>query len=180
MNKEDLKTSAWFMIALVIALLMCFAGLFSSCATSKNTDTQKQIDYSGDLQLLQSSIESLRTDFSKQTKITTDKLSNLQFENKTTDYSPPDSTGRQYPTRVSETLANKQEQERQQIDETVILTMQQFSNRLDSLGYKFDVLLKQKAKVIELSWWDLHKDNVYCAVIALLIVGWLVFKKRKR
>lgn len=33
MNREDLKVSAWFMIALVIALLMCFAGLFSSCRT---------------------------------------------------------------------------------------------------------------------------------------------------
>lgn len=180
MNKEDLKISAWFMIALVIALLMCFAGLFSSCATSKNTDTKKQIDYSGDLQLLQRSIESLHTDFSKQTKITTDKLSNLQFENKTTDFSPPDSTGKQYPTRVSETLANKQEQERQQIDETVILTIQQLSNRMDSLSNKFDILLKQKEKVIELSWWDLHRDNVYCAIIALLIVGWLFFKKRTK
>lgn len=33
MKKEDWKVGAWFMIALVIALLMCFAGLFSSCRT---------------------------------------------------------------------------------------------------------------------------------------------------
>lgn len=41
MNKEDLKTSAWFMIALVIALLMCFAGLFSSCRSPQYIPVEK-------------------------------------------------------------------------------------------------------------------------------------------
>lgn len=33
MTREDLKVGAGFMLVLAIALLMCFAGLFSSCRT---------------------------------------------------------------------------------------------------------------------------------------------------
>ena len=52
----------------------------SSCKTSRNIDTQKQIDYSGDFLYLRNLIESLRLDVNKQTKITTDKLRDLKIE----------------------------------------------------------------------------------------------------
>ena len=160
---------------LIIAIaFIVLLGVFSSCATSKNTDTQKQVDYSSDLLHIQHSIDSLIFDFSKQTKVTTDKLSNLKLENKTIYLSAPDSTGKQYPIKESTTTASKEEQERQQIDETIILAMEQFSARMDSLNSKLDALVNEKSKVVELSWWDLHKDKVYCGVIVLLIVGWYI------
>ena len=65
---------------------------FTSCKTSRNIETQKQIDYSGDFLYLRNLIESLRLDVNKQTKITTDKLSDLKIENKTVYLSLPDST----------------------------------------------------------------------------------------
>ena len=76
---------------------------FTSCKTSRNMETQKQVDYSGELSRIQSIIESLRADASKQTKITTDKLSDLKIENKTVYLSLPDSTGKQYPVKESTT-----------------------------------------------------------------------------
>ena len=153
---------------------------FTSCKTSRNIETQKQIDYSGDFLYLRNLIESLRLDVNKQTKITTDKLSDLKIENKTVYLSLPDSTGKQYPVKESTTTASKQEQERTEIYETLSITLQQFSNRLDTINNKMNSLMNQKEKVIELSWWDLHKDKVYIGIIILIGIGWLIYKKRRK
>ncbi len=163
-----------------LIILLTSAIWLSSCRSSRNMETQKQIDYSGEFSRIQSMIESLRADVSKQTKITTDKLSDLKIENTTVYLSSPDSTGKQYPIKESTTTASKQEQERTEISETLLLTMQQFSNRLDTISNKVDAVLNQKEKIIELSWWDLHKDKVYLSVIALIIASWLVCRIRSK
>jgi hypothetical protein len=152
----------------------------SSCKTSRNIDTQKQIDYSGDFLYLRNLIESLQLDVNKQTKITTDKFSDLKIENTTVYLSAPDSTGKQYPVKESITTTTKQDQERTEVDETLSITLQQLSNRLDTISNKVNVLLNQKEIVVELSWWDLHKDKVYIGIIGLFIVGWLVYRWRKK
>lgn len=153
---------------------------FTSCKTSRNIETQKQIDYSGDFLYLQNLIESLRLDVNKQTKVTTDKLSDLKIENTTVYLSPPDSTGKQYPVKESTTTASKQEQERTEVYETLSITLQQFSNRLDTISNKMNALMNQKEKVIELSWWDLHKDKVYVGIIVLIIIVLIVHKVRNK
>ena len=169
------------MKALIYITIFLMSGIwFTSCKTSRNMETQKQVDYSGELSRIQSIIESLRTDVSKQTKITTDKLSDLKIENKTVYLSLPDSTGKQYLVKESTTTASKQEQERSEVDETLSITLQQLSNRLDTISNKVNVLLNQKETVVELSWWDLHKDKVYIGIIGLFIVGWLVYRWRKK
>lgn len=152
----------------------------SSCKTSRNIDTLKQIDYSGDFLYLRNLIESLRLDVNKQTKITTDKLSDLKIENTTVYLSAPDSTGKQYPVKESITTATKQDQERTEVDKTLSITLQQLSNRLDSLGYRMDAILSQKEKIVELSWWDLHIDKIYISIIVLIIIGLIVDKIRDK
>ena len=163
-----------------ITILLTSAIWLSSCKASRNIEMQKQVDYSGDFLYLRNLIESLRLDLNKQTKVTTDKLSDLKIENKTVYLSAPDSTGKQHPIKESTTTASKQEQERTEVYETLSITLQQLSNRLDTISNKVNVLLNQKETVVELSWWDLHKDKVYCCVIALLIVGWMVYRLRKK
>ena len=153
---------------------------FTSCKTSHNIETQKQIDYSGDFLYLRNLIESLRLDVNKQTKVTTEKLSELKIENKTVYLSLPDSAGKQYPVKESITTASKQEQEQTEVDETLSITLQQFSNRLDTISNKVNALLNQREKVVELSWWDLHKDKVYIGVIILIIICWLAYGLRKK
>nr|WP_320978870.1 histidine kinase [Bacteroides sp.] len=115
--------------------------------------------------------ESLKVDFSKQTKVITDKW--------IVDLSSPDPTGKQYPVKESTTTASKQEQERTEIREVLLLTMQQFSSRLDTISNKVNVLMSQKETVVELSWWNIHKDKVYCTIIILLIIIFfaLLYKK---
>ena len=152
---------------------------FTSCKTSHNIETQKQIDYSGDFLYLRNLIESLRLDVNKQTKVTTEKLSELKIENKTVYLSLPDSAGKQYPVKESITTASKQEQEQTEVDETLSITLQLFSNRLDTISNKVNALLNQREKAVELSWWDLHKDKVYRYVIGLILAGWLGCKFKK-
>ena len=167
------------MKALIYITIFLMSGIwFTSCKTSRNMETEKQIDYSGDFLYLRNLIESLRLDVNKQTKITTDKLSDLKIENKTVYLSSPDSTGKQYPIKESTTTASKQDQERTEVDETLSITLQQFSNRLDTISNKVNVLLNQKETVVELSWWDLHKDKVYIGIIGLFIVGWMVYRSK--
>ena len=166
---------------LIYITMFLMSGIwFTSCKTSHNIESQKQIDYSGDFLYLRNLIESLQLDVNKQTKVTTDKLSDLKIENKTVYLSAPDSTGKQHPIKESTTTASKQDQERTEVDETLSITLQQFSNSLDSLNYKVDAVLKQKEKVIELSWWDLHKDKIYIGIIVLIISGWRVSKLRNK
>ena len=153
---------------------------FASCKTSRNMETQKQVDYSGDFLYLRNLIESLRLDVNKQTKITTDKLSDLKIENKTVYLSAPDSSGKQYSVKESTTTVSKQDQERVEVDETLSITLQQFSNRLDSLNSKVDAMLNQKETVVELSWWDLHKDKIYISIIVLIIIWVIVNKVRNK
>ena len=157
------------MKALIYITIFLMLGIwFTSCKTSRNMETQKQVDYSGELSRIQSIIESLRLDVNKQTKITTDKLSDLKIENKTVYLSLPDAT------------ASKQEQERTEADEILSIALQQFSNRLGSLGNKIDAVLNQKEKITEISWWDLHRDKVYISTIIIIIVSWLVYRIRKK
>lgn len=164
------------MKALIYITMFMMAGIwFASCKTSRNMETQKQIDYSGELSRIQSMIESLRVDVSKQTKVTTDKLSDLKIENKTVYLSAPDSTGKQHPIKESTTTASKQEQERTEVYETLSITLQQFSNRLDTISNKVNALLNQREKVVELSWWKLHKDKIYIGVILLGIINWIIY-----
>lgn len=167
-------------ILIYITIFLMSGIWFTSCKTSRNMETQKQVDYSGELSRIQSIIESLRTDVSKQTKITTDKLSDLKIENKTVYLSLPDSVGKQYPVKESITTAFKQDQERTEVDETLSITLQQFSNRLDTISNKVNALLNQREKVIELSWWELHKDKIYISIIVLIIIVLIVHKARNK
>lgn len=168
------------MKALIYITMFLMSGIWlSSCKASRNMETEKQIDYSGEFQYLRNMIESLQMNVNKQTKITTDKLSDLKIENKTVYLSLPDSTGKQYPVKESTTTASKQDQERTEVDETLSITLQQFSNRLDTISNKVNVLLNQKEAVVELSWWDLHKDKVYIGIIILIGTCWFVCRIRK-
>lgn len=164
---------------LYLTIFLALGIWFCSCGSSKNMETQKQVNYSGEFSRVMSAIESLKADVSKQTKITTDKLSNLKVENKTVILSPPDSTGRQYPMQESTTIASKNEKENKRMEETIMFTIQQLTTLVDSLSNKVDILLKQKEEVVKLSWWDLHKEKVYCGIIGLLLVGVVVYGWRR-
>lgn len=91
----------------------------------------------------------------------------------------PDSTGRQHLTAVSKTIANKEEKESQSIDTEIAVTMQQLVEEVSGLKQQLNSVISDKEKVVELSWWDLHKDKVYAGAILLLFVFVLIGKLKK-
>lgn len=152
--------------------------LCSSCSASKNIEEKTVIDYSESLNRLQSSIESLQVDIFKQRRETAERISNLKVENKTVYLSVPDSTGKQHPVRISETTAQKDEHEQTKMTEEVSFLLERAQEQLNVLNNKVDSLINRKQKVLELSWWDLHKDAVYSALmIFTFVIGYFVRRK---
>ena len=75
-----------------VIILLC---LLSSCATSRNTDYNRDEQKSEKLDRLEQLVTEIRTDIDKQYNSVTDKLSNMKIASTTVVLSPPDSTGRQ-------------------------------------------------------------------------------------
>lgn len=168
-----MRRFAYTLTAILLLLLLC------SCQTSRNTDTSINAEQKEALNRMQASIDSLTGRVSIFQSETMERMSNMKVENKTIYYSQPDSAGKQYPMAVSETKSESNEQESRQTDTELQASVATLSVRVDSLSYKLDAVLNKKEKIVELSWWDKHKDKVYISV-ALVIIGWLVFKSRSK
>lgn len=152
--------------------------LLSSCATPKNTERNTQMDLSGALNWMQKQIDSLTYTVRSMRKETSEKLSNLKVKNETVYLSPPDSTGKQYPTAISKTKADKEEKENKIIDTKIEVTMQQLVKEVSELREKLDAAVNEKKKVMEVSWWQLHKMDVYVGLFVVIIVIYLVYKRK--
>lgn len=150
----------------------------SACSTPRNTQIDKQADYSSTISELSSQVNNLRSSVDRQTQTAIEKLSNLKLENKTIYLSPPDSTGRQYPTKESTTTASKEDHESTRINESIQHSVLQMSARIDSLYSLINASSSDTSKVVEVSWWTQHKNKIYCIIIISLIAIYF-FKKKK-
>lgn len=174
-KKEFFGLAVWGILGLIaMSVMMALAG----CATPKNTDRNTQVDYSNVLQQMQSRMDTLLANMEAQRKETSEKLSNLKVENKTVYLSPPDSTGKQYPTMVSETNASKDEKENKTTETELKVTIQRLVEEVTDLRNELNTAIVQKEKVKEVSWWQLHKVDVYVGLF-ILVLGWLIYKKNK-
>lgn len=165
-----MKVLPWILVAL----------LLTGCATPKNLDRNTHVDYSNDLRQMKSRMDSLLYNMKLIQRETSERLSNLKIENTTTYLSPPDSTGKQYPTVISETTANKEEKENRTTDTKIEATMQQLIRDVSDLKQQLDASITDKERVKEMSWWRLHKVDVYAGFFALIIAGWLVYRRRNK
>lgn len=169
MKENNLIIKYLFALGIMTMLLV-------GCATPKNTDRNTQVDYSGEFRQMQSRMDTLLANMEMQRRETSEKLSNLKVENKTVFLSPPDSTGKQYPTMVSETNASKDEKENKTTETELKVTIQRLVEEVNELKEKVDAVISEKEKVVEVSWWQLHKMDVYIGLFILMIIGWLVNK----
>lgn len=174
-KKQREELLGTFILGVVGLLIM----LLSGCAASKNIDRDTQVDYSNNLQQMQNRMDSLLYNMKLMQRETSEKLSNLKIENTTTYLSVPDSTGKQYPTVISETKANKEEKENKTTDTKIEATMQRLIMEVNDLKQQLNTSITDKEKVKEVSWWQLHKVDVYAVLFALIIVIWLVRSRKK-
>lgn len=174
-KKEFFGLAVWGILGLIaMSVMMALAG----CATPMNTDRNTQVDYSNVLQQMQSRMDTLLANMEAQRKETSEKISNLKVENRTVYLSPPDSTGKQYPTIVSETNASKDEKENKTTETELKVTIQRLVEEVSDLKNKLNTRVVQEEKVKEVSWWQLHKVDVYVGLF-ILVLGWLIYKKNK-
>lgn len=166
----------WFTTGLFI---MLWTVLLSSCATPKNIDRDTQIDYSNDLRQMKNRMDSLLYDMKLMQKETSEKLSNLKIENTTTYLSVPDSTGRQYPTVISNTTANKEEKENKTAETNIEATMQKIITEVNELKEQLNAVISEKEKAKEVSWWQLHKVEAYTVVFIAVLLSVSVKRSNK-
>lgn len=159
----------------LLLLLLVLTG----CRTSKNVDTDKQVDYAGELTVMQHRLDSLLATMQVERKEITDRLSNLKVEHKTVYYSVPDSSGKQYPVIISQTNADKEDKENTESTTELNATISELRTELASLNQRIDSLVKEQQKVAEVSWWDLYKWQVFIFIVILVVVGYMVYKLRK-
>lgn len=165
MKENNLKIKCLFILGIILV----------GCATPKNTDRNTQVDYSNVLQQMQTRMDTLLANMEVQRKETSQKLSNLKIENKTVYLSPPDSTGKQYPTIVSETNASKDEKENKTTETELKVTIQRLVEEVSDLKNKLNTRVVQEEEVKEVSWWQLHKMDVYAGLF-ILAIGLLAYK----
>ena len=167
------------MKTLYLFIILLTAAICSSCRTSKNVDTDKQVDYSGELVGMRQRLDSLMATMQVERKEITDRLSNLKVEHKTVYYSVPDSTGKQYPVIISQTNADKEDRENTESTTELYATISELRTEVASLNQRIDSLMKEQQKVAEISWWDLHKWQVFIFIVILVVVGYMIYKLRK-
>ncbi|WP_342994327.1 histidine kinase [Bacteroides uniformis] len=160
-------------------ILIVLLAILSGCATPENIDRNVQIDNSNGLHQMQNRMDSLLYNMQLTQEETNEKLSNLQLENKTVYLSVPDSIGRQYPTSVSQTTVNKEEKEHKTSDMRIEATLKQLITEVDELRQQFNATTLKNEKVEEVSWWQLHKVDMYIIVLGF-IIGLKICKAEKK
>ena len=161
-------------------ILLAFIPVLASCK-SQEVVTEKQTDYSSYFEKQEQKTDSLFAELKLQQQKTTEKLSNLKVEHTTTYYTLPDSAGKQYPVYVSTTTANKDDKVNESTFTELNAEMSRMQEKIDSLTNAVNAAMKQKEEVTELSWWDLHKWEVFLPVIIVSAfgIGILIYKYRK-
>ena len=167
-----MKKNVLFSLILALLLISC---------KSQEIVTEKQTDYSSYFEKLGQKTDSLFAELKLQQQKTTEKLSNLKVENTTTYYTLPDSAGKQYPVYISTTIANKDEKVNESMFAELSAEMSRMMEVIDSLTNEVNAAMNQKEEVTELSWWDLHKWEVFLLVIIVSAfgIGILIYKYGK-
>lgn len=161
---------------LCIILLM---SAICSCRSSRNLDSHVESSIQEEMQRLIKSLDSLMANVYQFRSESNERLANLKMENKTVYLSVPDSAGRQFPTAVSETKGESNEQESSRSDTKLYVSVSILSAKVDSLSVKINAILNKKEKVVELNWWDKNRDKVYISFI-LLFIGLLLYKYKNK
>ncbi len=157
----------WFIIILFLV----------GCSTPKNTQKDTNFDYSSEIKGVTDRMDSLMINFSLIRKETTEKLSNIKLENRTTYLSLPDSMGRQYPTIISETKSEQEDKEKSTVDAELKATIEELNYKVNILYQQFKAIQEQKEKVVKLSLWDRYKSDIVISIIVIAVI-WMIISRK--
>lgn len=114
---------------------------------------------------------------------------NIEVRQLKTDYSTPDSTGKQYPTSTMETKVkvNSNTTEKTMMNERVSLQLNEIKSSLDSIKSTLNYLIEQNVQTKpSLTWWQKTKQNISIFALGifiagmLVIMGWFAYRWREK
>ena len=170
-----MKTVLHILIIILLTSAIC------SCASPQEVEYTGGEKTSNRYERLFMATDSMFGEISAAQRELKDRLAELKIENKTVYYSAPDSTGRQHPVSISETVARGSEKESSRTDTHMDAVLQKMMSRVDSLSDKVDAVLREQRKTVELSWWDRNKGCIDTAVQVMVLIafGYMIYKLKK-
>ena len=147
----------------ITAIFLTLGIWLTSCKSPKQameTNTEaKSINSSNEVKVKNDSID---LTVSRDVKWMKEWMNNFSFDfsKNETNWSAPDSTGKQYPTSTSETTgkASSQSKGTEQFNDNSELQYQRITHAIDSLRKRVEMLIKQDQSPVtverKLSWWQ--------------------------
>ena len=147
----------------ITAIFLTLGIWLTSCRSPKQameTNTEaKCIDTSSEVKVKN---DSVNLTVSRDVKWMKEWMNNFSFDfsKNETNWSAPDSTGKQYPTSTSETTgkASSQSKGTEQFNDNSQLQYQRITHAIDSLRKRVEMLIKQDQSPVtverKLSWWQ--------------------------
>lgn len=164
-------------VILFFITLMLVMSVVCSCRSNKPAiQTNTQVEGSENLKEVKVSSDSTNLNMSRDVKWIKEWMNNFTFDfNKLeTNWSAPDSTGKQYPTSTSETKgkASSESKGSEQLNDNWKLQYQHLALAIDSLNRQVKTLIKQEQTPVtverKLSWWQ--TTLLWSGVLAWLLI----------
>lgn len=176
-----------YIVAIFLVLGIWFSGCKSAQPSVKTDTAVKGTETKGEVK---SNKDSMSLVLEKKINKVYERVDNLNIDitQLKTNYSAPDSTGKQHPTSTTETKAkvNSNTTEKSVTYEKVLLQLDEVKISLDTIKSTLDYLINQNVQVKpSLTWWQRTKQDIGVFALGvfitgvLVIIGWLLYKKRK-
>lgn len=155
-----------FLLAIVI-LPVC------SCRSSKTDTTVHQASTEQkQTELEEVSTDKAQVDVNKNVERIIEMMQQMEFNWQKTNYSPPDSTGKQYPTSTEIATGSSTKQEKETYNEQLRVQIQQIQETLLTLKEQLEKQEKNDTKVVE----KVRYIPAWAkAVIAVFFVAFIIF-----
>lgn len=169
----------------ITAIFLTLGIWLTSCRSPKQameTNTEaKSIDTSSEVKVKNASVN---LTVSRDVKWMKEWMNNFSFDfsKNETNWSDPDSTGKQYPTSTSETTgkASSQSKSSEQFNDNSELQYQRITHAIDSLSKRVEMLIKQDQSPVtverKLSWWQkmfIWTGGIAWIVGILALLAWV-------
>lgn len=164
-------------IIFFFVLLMIIMSVICSCRSTKPVvQTNTQVEGSENTKEVKVSSDSTNLTMSRDVKWMKQWMNNFSFDfsKNETNWSAPDSTGKQYPTSTSETKgkASSESKGSEHFNDNWKLQYQNLALAIDSLNRQVKTLIKQEQTPItverKLSWWQ--TTLLWSGVLAWLLI----------
>ncbi|WP_319505120.1 hypothetical protein [Bacteroides graminisolvens] len=149
-----------------LALLGVYTTIMLVCCSCRSSNpvvqTDTQIEGTENTKEVKVSSDSTSLTVSRDVKWMKEWMNNFSFDfsKLETNWSAPDSTGKQYPTSTSETTgkASSQSKGTEQFNDNSVLQYQRITHAIDSLRKRVEMLIKQDQSPVpvekKLNWWQ--------------------------